>query len=294
MYQIEKYIDYNTRGTAALLDVLVNKGNDVKKLIVASSTSIYGEGKYHCEKCSVNRFPQPRSEEQLRNRVWDPLCLECRTPLKPLPIDEDKPLMPTSIYAMSKRHQEEMCLLIGKTYGIPTTALRYFNIYGPRQALTNPYTGAGAIFSNRILNNKPPYIFEDGSQQRDFVHVRDVAKANLLALEKSSANYQAINIGTGKPTSIGNIANLLIEAYGAKLEPHISLRYRKGDVRHSYADITKARNLLDYKPSISLQDGLKELAEWAKAHEWGSVDLFEKSLRELEEKKLTSKIEEAV
>jgi len=180
-----------------------------------------------------------------------------------------------------------MCLLIGKTYGIPT-ALRYFNVYGPRQTLTNPYTGACAIFSSRILNQKPPYIFEDGNQQRDFIHVRDVAKANLLALEKSSVNYQAINIGTGKPTSIRNIANLLIEAYGAKLEPYISQRYRKGDVRHCYAGITKARNLLGYKPTISLEEGLKELAEWANAHGWGAVDLFEKALRELEERKLAS------
>jgi dTDP-L-rhamnose 4-epimerase len=266
----------------------VNKENDVKKLIVASSMSIYGEGKYYCEKCGVNRYPELRGEEQLRNKAWNPLCPECKTILRPLPTDEDKPLMPTSIYAMSKRHQEEMCLLIGKTYGIPTTTLRYFNIYGPHQSLTNPYTGACAIFSSRILNNKPPYIFEDGNQQRDFIHVRDVAKANLLALEKSSVNYQAINIGTGKPTSIRNMANLLIKAYGAKLEPFISQRYRKGDVRHCYADIKKARNLLGYEPTIDLEEGLKELAEWAKAHEWGAVDLFEKALKELEERKLAS------
>jgi len=177
-------------------------------------------------------------------------------------------------------------IALDKTYGIPTTALRYFNTYGPRQALTNPYTGTCAIFSNRILNNKPPYVFEDGNQQRDFTHVRDAAKANLLALEKSSANYEAINIGTGKPISIRRIADLLIEAYGAKLEPYISQRYRKGDVRHCYADIKKARNLLGYKPSISLEEGLRELAEWAKAHKWGAVDLFEKALNELEERKL--------
>jgi len=178
---------------------------------------------------------------------------------------------------------------LDKTYGIPTTALRYFNVYGPRQALTNPYTGACAIFSNRILNNKPPYIFEDGNQQRDFINVRDLANANVLALEKSSANHQAINIGTGKPASIRRIADLLIKAYGkTKLKPYISQRYRKGDVRHCYADMTKARNLLGYEPTISLREGLKELAEWAKAHDWGAVDLFEKALKELKEKHLAA------
>jgi len=176
-----------------------------------------------------------------------------------------------------------------KTYGIPTTALRYFNIYGPRQALTNPYTGACAIFSNRILNDKPPYIFEDGNQTRDFTHVRDAAKANLLALENSSANHQAINIGTGKPTLIKKIADLLIKVYGnTKLEPYISQRYRKGDIRHCYANITKARKLLNFEPSISLENGLTELAGWAKTHEWGATDLFEKALKELKEKHLAA------
>ena len=187
---------------------------------------------------------------------------------------------------MSKRHQEEMSILIGKTYGIPTVALRYFNVYGPRQSLMNPYTGVCAIFSSRILNHKPPYIFEDGKQLRDFVHVKDIARANLLALEKNSANYQIINIGTGEPVSIDKIARLLIKVYGVKLKPHISERYRKGDVRHCYADITRARSILGYKPTITLQKGLKELAEWAKAHEWGKVDLFRRALKELEKRKL--------
>ncbi|MFQ6096016.1 MAG: NAD-dependent epimerase/dehydratase family protein, partial [Candidatus Bathyarchaeia archaeon] len=172
------------------------------------------------------------------------------------------------------------------TYGIPTVALRYFNVYGPRQALGNPYTGVCAIFSSRILNNKPPYIFEDGAQQRDFVHVRDVASANVMALERGSADYQAINIGSGVPTSIKQIAELLTEAYGAEHKPYISQRYRKGDVRHCYADIFKARNLLGYEPTVGLVGGLAELAEWGKAHGWGVVDLFEKALKELEERRL--------
>ena len=286
MYQIEKYINYNTYGTALLLDILINEKNNVKKLIVASSMSIYGEGKYYCEKCNENKYPEIRSIEQLERKIWDPLCPDCNNPLKPLPTDEDKPLMPTSIYAMSKRHQEEMCLLIGKIYGLPVTALRYFNVYGSRQALSNPYTGVCAIFLSRILNNKPPYIFEDGEQKRDFIHVKDIAKANLLALEKNSANYSKINIGTGKPISIKEIANLLIEIYGINVKPYISYRYRKGDVRHCFADISKAKNLLAFMPSISIKEGLIELTYWAKEHKWGAIDLFEKSLKELEERKL--------
>jgi len=179
-----------------------------------------------------------------------------------------------------------MCLLTGKTYGIPTVALRYFNVYGPRQALSNPYTGACAIFTSRILNNKPPYLFEDGEQLRDFVHVKDVAKANLLAIERSGADYKAVNIGTGKPTSIKKVAEIIAKALGSNLKPYISNRFRKGDIRHCYADISIAKELLGYTPSIEIEEGLKELAAWASKEKWGALDLFEKSLRELEEKGL--------
>jgi dTDP-L-rhamnose 4-epimerase len=179
-------------------------------------------------------------------------------------------------------------LLIGRTYGIPTVALRYFNVYGPRQSLSNPYTGVCAIFSSRILNNRPPYLFEDGKQTRDFVHVRDVARANLLALEKSGADYMAVNIGSGSPTSIADLAWLLIQTYGAKVKPFISYRYRKGDVRHCYADLSRAKKYLGYSPTVSLSEGLRELADWARTHGWGAVDLFEKAMRELEEKRLVA------
>ncbi len=285
MYQIDKYVAYNTWGTANLLDVLVNEPNDIKKLVVASSQSIYGEGKYLCEHCGPV-YPRLRAEEHFRNREWEPRCPSCGKPLKPLPTDEDKPLMPTSIYAQTKRHQEEMCLLIGKTYGIPTVALRYFNVYGPRQSLSNPYTGVCAVFSCRILNNKPPYVFEDGKQMRDFVHVRDVARANVLALERDGADYMAINIGSGEPTSIRELAEVLVKLYGAKITPYISNKYRKGDIRHCYADLTRAEKYLGYQPEIKREEGLKELAEWAKAHGWAAMDLFENTIEELETKKL--------
>jgi len=215
--------------------------------------------------------------------------MTAKTPLKPLPTDEEKPLMPTSIYAMTKRHQEEMCLLTGKTYGIPTVALRYCNVYGSRQSLSNPYTGVCAIFTSRILNNKPPYIFEDGKQTRDFIHVKDVAKANLNAFEHNNADYTAVNIGTGKPISIRELAETLIKVYGqSNLQPYISNEYREGDIRHCLADTRRARKLLDWKPAVSLESGLTELAGWAKTHGWGAIDLFEKALKELRERRLAT------
>ncbi|MEM2618954.1 MAG: SDR family NAD(P)-dependent oxidoreductase [Candidatus Hadarchaeales archaeon] len=280
MYQINKYVSTNTQGTANLLDVLVNEPNDVKKLVVASSMSVYGEGKYLCEKCGPV-YPAQREEERLKRREWEHECPICRGILRPVPTDEDKPLKPTSIYAQTKRHQEEMCLLIGRTYGIPTVVLRYFNVYGSRQSLSNPYTGVCAIFSSRILNNKPPFVFEDGMQMRDFVHVRDVAKANLLSLKNNSANYMSINIGTGKPTSIIALAKVLLKLYGSKLQPYVSNLYRKGDIRHCFADISKAERYLGYKPQISLEEGLEELIEWVKSRTMEALDMFEKSFAEL-------------
>jgi dTDP-L-rhamnose 4-epimerase len=286
MYQITKYVSYNTLGTANLLDIIVNEKNNIKKLIVASSMSVYGEGKYYCEKCGYV-YPKLRSEEQLRKREWELRCPFCNDEITPVPTDENKPLNPTSIYAQTKRCQEEMVLLIGKTYGIPSVALRFFNVYGPRQSLRNPYTGVAAIFLSRLLNNKPPYIFEDGNQTRDFIHVKDVARATVLVLEKSNVDYMPVNIGTGKAVSILSIVEFLAELLNLKVKSIISNRYRKGDVRHCYADISRAKNLLDYEPRIDIKEGLKELIIWAKEHHWEAADLFEKAIKELEERKLT-------
>jgi len=287
MYEIYRYINTNTSGTALLLDTLVNFPNKVKKVIVASSMSIYGEGKYCCEHCSETIYPPPRKQQWLNAKQWDPLCPHCGLPLLSRPTDEQSPPNPASIYAMSKYHQEEMALLAGKTYGIPTVALRFFNVYGTRQALSNPYTGVCAIFSNRILHGKPPYIFEDGRQLRDFVHVKDVCQSILLALEKSNADYLPINIGSGAAISILELAKALIHIYGSDVKPFISGEFRKGDIRHCYSDITRARKLLGFKPQIDLSAGLMELAQWGKDHGWGTLDLFEESLRELRERRLT-------
>ena len=280
MYQIDRYVKTNTEGSAVLLDLVANGKHNLKKIVVASSMTIYGEGAYFCTSCAVEVYPPIRDSRALELKQWDPLCPNCSSPLIPKPTSEEKPLMPTSIYAMTKHHQEEMSLLVGKTYDVPAVALRYFNVFGSRQALSNPYAGCGAIFTSHILNNQPPYIFEDGKQSRDFIHVKDVARANVCALESKDANYEAINVGTGTPISIGGLAESLAELLGKKsLMPQISGEYRKGDVRHCYADVKKAEKLMSFTSSLSVAEGLAELLEWSKTQKTLKAGSFEKALR---------------
>jgi len=285
MYEINRYMEVNTLGTATLLDILANEKNRVEKLIVASSMSIYGEGKYTCKRCGTV-FPKLRFVGQLRKRDWEMRCPICKGPLMSLPTDEDKPLYPTSIYAISKRDQEEMCLSMGRAYKIPTVALRYFNVYGPRQALSNPYTGVAAIFSARIKNHHNPIVFEDGLQSRDFTHVKDIVQANILAMEKEEANFEVFNVGTGRKLTILDMANILIEKLRAdELTPEIVNKYREGDIRHCYADIAKIQQKLEYKPEIKFEDGIPDLIDWVKGEE--AIDRFEESRNQLERKGLT-------
>ena len=286
MYEIKKYVDVNTYATAKLLDLLVNKENNVRKLIVASSMSIYGEGAYECDNCG-EVYPKLREEEQLKRREWELRCPNCGEIVKPIPTPEDKPLHPESIYAITKRDQEEMCLVVGRAYGIPTVALRYFNVYGPRQSLNNPYTGVCAIFSSRIKNNNPPLIFEDGLQTRDFVSVHDVVQANILAMEKNSANYEALNVGTGNAVSILKVAEVLIKLYNKNLKPEVTNKYRAGDIRHCFADISKIKSKLGYEPKISFEDGMRELVAWGEIVE--AEDRFEEAYKELLSRGLVEK-----
>ncbi|KAF5425508.1 MAG: UDP-galactose-4-epimerase [ANME-2 cluster archaeon HR1] len=282
MYQIERYMDVNTLGTAKLLDILVNEEHNVKKLIVASSMSIYGEGAYECEDCG-EVYPLLRSEEQLKSRQWEMNCPNCGREVKPIATSENKPIQPTSIYAISKRDQEEMTLAVGRAYGIPTVALRYFNTYGPRQSLSNPYTGVCAIFSSRIKNNNPPIIFEDGLQTRDFTSVHDIVKANILVMKKSNADYEMFNVGTGLSVSILDIASTLSDLYNKNIESNVVYKYRSGDIRHCYADISKIRKL-GFKPTVSLEDGMKELVLWGEEQE--ASDRSDKAFEELKERGL--------
>jgi len=261
MYEISRYVGTNTLGTAVLLQALLNRQSRVQKLIVASSMSIYGEGKYACENCGIVT-PPLRPAQQLQEKQWEMVCSQCGSELKPIPTDESKPLQCSSIYALSKKDQEEMSLLFGRTYNLPVVALRYFNIYGPRQALSNPYTGVAAIFASRLLNGNPPLVFEDGNQLRDFVSVNDVVQANILAMEHSAGDGRALNIGSGQPISISDVGRVLGSALHSNIHCKLTDKYRAGDIRHCFADISAAKAFLSYKPRVQFADGVKDLVGW--------------------------------
>ena len=283
MYEIERYVRANDLGTAVLLEAILERRPQIKKLIVASSMSIYGEGAYTCESCG-SVAPQLRPAEQLLDRRWEMECPKCGKQLLPAPTSEEKPLFPTSVYAVTKQDQEQFCLAVGRSYGIPAVALRYFNVYGTRQALSNPYTGVCAIFSARLLNGNRPMVFEDGEQSRDFVHVSDIVQANLLALETDAADYQAINVGTGVATSVREVSRLLAHGLNLDLEPEIVSKYREGDIRHCVADISKAKSLLGYEPQVTLERGIPELLSWVSAQ--AAQDQVASATAELESRQL--------
>lgn len=278
MYEPVRYMRANTLGTTMLLEQISKNRGKVRKMVVASSMSIYGEGEYECAECG-RVAPRLRSAQQLRVKQWEVQCPLCGGVLAPVTTTEAKPLFPTSVYAISKQDQEQLCLIMGRAYAIPTVALRYFNVYGTRQALSNPYTGLCAIFSSRLLNDKTPLIFEDGEQSRDFVHVSDIVQANLLAIEKNNADYEAMNIGTGVATSVNQMAKLLSDGLGKNIPGEITGQYREGDIRHCVADISKAKRLLGYTPKVALQDGLRELLAWVRPQ--SAQDLVPQMQKEL-------------
>lgn len=265
MYQVAGYTATNTLGTANLLQTLIDREMELDRLVVASSMSIYGEG---CYRRPDGRAPAARQRpvEQLKAHDWELRDLD-GTPLIPEPTPEDKALDPTSIYALTKADQERMCLQIGAAYGIPTVALRFFNIYGPRQALSNPYTGVVAIFSSRLLNDEAPLVFEDGEQRRDFVSVHDIVQALLLSAESKKAIGHTINVGSGSPVTINEVARTLAGVLGVDAEPQVTGRYRVGDIRNCFADIFRARELLGYQPRVAFEAGLTELVNWLREQE---------------------------
>lgn len=265
MYRIAPYTATNTLGTAHLLQVLVDREIELERLVVASSMSIYGEGRYIRSDGGAPMVLQ-RSADQLRRREWE-LRDADGVVLQPRHTDEAKPLDPTSIYALTKADQERMTLQIGDAYGIPSVALRFFNIYGPRQALSNPYTGVAAIFSARLLNGNAPLIFEDGEQSRDFVSVHDIVQALLLSVDREEAVGQALNVGSGRSITVREVAETLARVLGVEIEPEVTGRYRVGDIRHCYADISRARDLLGYEPRVSLEYGMTELVAWLQEQE---------------------------
>jgi dTDP-L-rhamnose 4-epimerase len=258
MYEVERYTSVNNVGTAVLLEALARK--PVERLIVASSMSVYGEGLYRRPDGQM-RVVSGRSLDQLKRGEWDPRDAD-GAPLEPIPTSEDKVPALESVYALSKYDQERLCLVVGRAYGIPTVALRFFNVYGTRQALATPHTGVLATFASRLLNGRPPVIFEDGRQQRDFVHVRDVVQACLLAAASAGADGQVFNVGSGAMVTVRQVAARVADALGLQVEPEITGQYRAGDVRHCVADIQRAADVLGYRPRVPMADGVAELAEW--------------------------------
>ncbi|WP_255516206.1 NAD-dependent epimerase/dehydratase family protein [Luteimonas suaedae] len=258
MYEIERYTDVNNRGTAVLLEALADA--PVRRLVVASSMSVYGEGLYRTPAGEVVSAGE-RSYEQLKRGEWEVKADD--GVLSPVATPETKPAEPSSVYALSKLDQERLCLMVGRAYGMSAVALRFFNIYGPRQALSNPYTGVLAIFASRFLNRRPPLIYEDGRQRRDFVHVRDVARACRLALETPQADGGVFNVGSGESRTIAGLAEEMAAALGVDdLPAEITGKFRVGDIRHCFADISHAERVLGYRPRTSLGEGLEELVEW--------------------------------
>jgi dTDP-L-rhamnose 4-epimerase len=282
MYEVGDYVSVNSLGTAVMLQALLDR--PVERLVVASSMSVYGEGLY-VGPDGARADAQPRTREQLAARDWEPRGAEGER-LTPIPTPESKPPSLSSIYALNKFEQERSSLLFGDAYQIPTVALRFFNVYGPHQALSNPYTGVLAIFAARLLNDKAPLVFEDGEQRRDFVSVKDVAALCRLALERSDLAGEVINVGSGNSVTVNEIAQRLAAILGKEqIEPELTGEYRVGDIRHCFADIGKAKTTLGFEPCVSLEAGMTELAGWLE----GQVadDRVDEARRELTSRGLT-------
>jgi dTDP-L-rhamnose 4-epimerase len=284
MYEIARYTERNTMATARFLERVVAQRPMPVRMVVASSMSIYGEGEYACEEHG-RVAPGPRPEEQLLTRSWELTCDRCGRELAPVGTSEAKALIPTSIYAITKRDHEELGLVTGAAYGIPTVALRFFNVYGPGQALSNPYTGVAAIFASRLLNRRPPMVFEDGEQSRDFIHVSDIVRGILLALESDRAAGHALNLGTGKPTTVAQVAHVIADGLGLDIQPEFNHQYRAGDIRHCRADGELARDLLGFEAQVSFADGMRELLGWLQDQH--AVDRVDDATSELAARGLT-------
>jgi dTDP-L-rhamnose 4-epimerase len=262
MYELHRYVDVNAGGTAILMEEALRRRDTVRRIVAASSMVVYGEGMYHCDEHGVVS-PGLRAEADLMQRRWEARCPSCGGDVEAVPTREDAPLRPTSPYAISKRDCEELVIVGGRAHGLETVALRYLNVYGSRQALSNPYTGVAAVFCARLLSGRRPLLYEDGAQRRDLVHVSDVVRANLLAIEAPDAAGQAINIGTGTSLTIRELAGTLAHELGRDdLAPEISGEYRAGDIRHCWADLTRARELLGFRPLVRREAALGELATW--------------------------------
>ena len=284
MYQIEKYSNVNIGGTAILSDILTNVKHKIKKIVVASSRAIYGEGKYYCDEHGIV-YPTERVSEDLSRGDFECKCPICRKEVRLMPTCEDSKIHPTSVYGVTKQCQEQLVMTVGRTLQIPCVAFRYQNVYGPGQSLSNPYTGILSIFSTQIKNGKNINIFEDGLESRDFVYIDDVVNATILGLENPAADYKIFNVGADKPINVLTVANKLIQNYKCNVTMNITGNYRLGDIRHNFADLSRIRTVLGYKPFHDFEYGISKFTEWVESQKL-SVDGYSQSINELKEKRL--------
>lgn len=284
MYEIKKYVDTNIGGTALLLDILTNTKHHVKRVVVAESRAIYGEGKYLCPKCG-DVYPLERKDEDMAKGDFECKCPKCGGEVKLVATTEDSAIHPSSVYGISKQVQGQLVHLVCKSIGVESVSFRYQNVYGPGQSLTNPYTGILSIFSTRIKNGNGLNIFEDGKETRDFVYIDDVVDATILGMEVPEANGHVFNIGTGVATDVLTVANTLCEKYGIKVPITVSGNYRLGDIRHNYADITLAREILGFNPKWNFSDGIEQFTKWVNQQEIQD-DRYEASIEEMKNKGL--------
>ena len=284
MYEIKKYVDTNIGGTALLLDILTNTKHHVKRVVVAESRAIYGEGKYLCPKCG-DVYPLERKDEDMAKGDFECKCPKCGSEVKLVATTEDSAIHPSSVYGISKQVQGQLVHLVCKSIGVESVSFRYQNVYGPGQSLTNPYTGILSIFSTRIKNGNGLNIFEDGKETRDFVYIDDVVDATILGMEVPEANGHVFNIGTGVATDVLTVANTLCEKYGIKVPITVSGNYRLGDIRHNYADITLAREILGFNPKWNFSDGIEQFTKWVNQQEI-QEDRYEASIEEMKKKGL--------
>ena len=284
MYAIRHYTDVNVLGTAMLLEIIANNKNSIKRLVVASSRAVYGEGRYHCQLHSYV-YPDARRSENMERGDFEVHCPQCDDHVKLVPTDENTPVRPSSIYGITKLNQEQMFLTVGRAKGISTIAYRYQNVYGPGQSLSNPYTGILSIFSTRIRNEKGINIFEDGLESRDFVHIDDVVAATIAGIESADEIIEVFNVGSGVATNVLDVANSLQSLFNKSIPIEISGQFRIGDIRHNLADLSRIRNALGWAPNILFKDGLAGFVDWAK-NEVIQHDRYEESLAELKNKGL--------
>ena len=284
MYEINKYVDINIGGTAKLMEIISNDRKQVKKVIVAASRAVYGEGKFECSEHGIV-YPESRKDADMSQGDFEVKCPICNRNVELLPTDEDSKLHPTSVYGYTKKSQEELCMIVGKSIELPVVAFRFQNVYGPGQSLKNPYTGILSIFSTSIKNGNNLNIFEDGLETRDFVYIEDVTDAVILAMESDKADFNSLNVGSGEKTDVMTVANTLKEKYKSDIDIKVSGNYRLGDIRHNIGDLNKIQSLLGYEPKVKFTEGISNFVDWVEKQNV-ECDNYEASIEEMKKKGL--------